>query len=221
MQKILSYLVSKMQASQSSNYGFTMIELLIVIAILGILAVAVLSAINPIEQINRGRDTGSRGDAEQMLSAIDRYHAFQGYYPWQTGAADVDSIPIDWTDMEDGGAGVATGIVDDNDCDIADKLASGDGASCVGADELKVTFFNKILDGGYNPLYIYNRGSQGDSTYVCFRPQSRAFKTEAITRCGDATGTGLPADLSDIGGTICEDYDDPNATSANIFVCLP
>ena len=45
--------------------GFTMIELLIVITILGILAVAVLSAINPIEQINRGRDTGRQSDAEQ------------------------------------------------------------------------------------------------------------------------------------------------------------
>ncbi len=71
-----------------SQLGFTMIELLIVITILGILAVAVLSAINPIEQINRGRDTGSQSDAEQLLSAIDRYNAFQGYYPWQEDADD-------------------------------------------------------------------------------------------------------------------------------------
>ncbi|NIT03538.1 prepilin-type N-terminal cleavage/methylation domain-containing protein, partial [Candidatus Saccharibacteria bacterium] len=52
--------------------GFTMIELLIVIAVIGILAIAVLAAINPIEQINRGRDTGSRSDAEQLIGAIDR-----------------------------------------------------------------------------------------------------------------------------------------------------
>ena len=61
-----------------SQMAFTMIELLIVIAILGILAVAVLAAINPIEQINRGRDTGSRSDAEQLLSAIDRFYAYKG-----------------------------------------------------------------------------------------------------------------------------------------------
>jgi prepilin-type N-terminal cleavage/methylation domain-containing protein len=66
------------------KFGFTMIELLIVIAVLGILAVAVLASINPIEQINRGRDTGSRGDAEQLISAIDRYYAAKGYYPWMT-----------------------------------------------------------------------------------------------------------------------------------------
>ncbi len=92
----------------SSQLGFTMIELLIVITILGILAVAVLSAINPIEQINRGRDTGSQSDAEQLLSAIDRYNAFQGYYPWQLDANDTDTsmmasaynteaVPPSWT----------------------------------------------------------------------------------------------------------------------------
>lgn len=79
-----------------AQLGFTMIELLIVITILGILAVAVLSAINPIEQINRGRDTGRQSDAEQLLSAIDRYNAFQGYYPWQLNADAPDtSIMVD------------------------------------------------------------------------------------------------------------------------------
>lgn len=89
-----------------SQLGFTMIELLIVITILGILAVAVLSAINPIEQINRGRDTGSQSDAEQLLSAIDRYNAFQGYYPWQEDANDLDTGLLasnydedDWTPL--------------------------------------------------------------------------------------------------------------------------
>lgn len=71
--------------------GFTMIELLIVIAVLGILAVAVLAANNPIEQINRGRDTGSRSDAEQLLSAIDRYYAGKGYYPWADGASSLNT----------------------------------------------------------------------------------------------------------------------------------
>jgi prepilin-type N-terminal cleavage/methylation domain-containing protein len=76
--------------------GFTMIELLIVIAVLGILAVAVLAAINPIEQIKRGKDTGSRSDAEQQISAIDRFYASQGYYPWMTGAADLLNEPQPW-----------------------------------------------------------------------------------------------------------------------------
>lgn len=198
--------------------GFTMIELLIVIAILGILAVAVLSAINPIEQINRGRDTGSRSDAEQLLSAIDRYNAFQGYYPWQIGASEASAIPIAWTQMV---TGEEAAVTDSNGCFVKDKLAAGDGASCIGADELKVTFFDRIHDTGYNHLFIYNRGSQGDSTYICFRPVSRAFKTEAVTRCGDAAGGGLPEDLRTIGSTVCADHDDPNVANADIFICVP
>src|SRR5579872_4230016 len=72
----------------ASAKGFTLIELLIVIAILGILATAVLSAINPVEQINRGRDTGTQSDAEQLISAIQRFNASNGYFPWLTGATD-------------------------------------------------------------------------------------------------------------------------------------
>lgn len=196
----------------STTAGFTMIELLIVIAILGILAVAVLSAINPIEQINRGRDTGSRSDAEQLLSAIDRYNAFQGYYPWQIGAGDTPNLGIVWSQVD--GSILDSG----GTCPIDEKLSQATTASCTGADELKVTFFDRIQDATYNPLFIYNQGNQGDSTYVCFLPKSKAFLTEADTRCEDATGTGLPSDIDGTtAGTICAGY----GTGADVYICLP
>lgn len=157
--------------------GFTMIELLIVIAILGILAVAVLSAINPVEQINRGRDTGSRSDAEQLLSAIDRYNAFQGYYPWQNGASDPD-VAVAWTNW----ISETTFLNNDSTCNISDLLSAGDGASCIGANELKVTFFTRMFGSGYNYLKIFHGTGASDSTYVCFEPKSDAFKTEAAAR---------------------------------------
>jgi prepilin-type N-terminal cleavage/methylation domain-containing protein len=53
--------------------GFTLVELLIVIAILAIIALIVIAAINPIEQANRARDTGMKADGSQLVSAIDRY----------------------------------------------------------------------------------------------------------------------------------------------------
>ncbi len=67
--------------------GFTMIELLVVIAVIGVLAVAVLSSINPIEQINKGRDTRTRSDAAQLISAVDRFFATQETYPWNVANA--------------------------------------------------------------------------------------------------------------------------------------
>lgn len=159
--------------------GFTLIELLIVIAVLGILAVAVLSAINPIEQINRSRDTGSRSDAEQLLGAIDRFYASQGYYPWKTSpilpaASDATAWAVVNNTWTDGATAVLT------------KLAAA------GTGELKSSFTTRITSTGYNSLYKYNRGTSGDSTYLCFVPKSASFQTESGTRCG-AT---LPADYS-------------------------
>ena len=213
--------------SARSAAGFTMIELLIVISILGILAVAVLSAINPVEQINRGRDTGSRSDAEQLLSAMDRFNAFQGYYPWV-------SNPNDDSDLDDGAGGmlqltdawVVTDDGTDTDCAVLLRLGNGDSAAtsaCTGSLELKSSFTQRVTDAGYNPLYLYNNGGQGDSTYVCFVPQSGAFVQEAETRCGtDDGGDGLPDDLLPVVSQICGGHSQGlNPDPTNMMICLP
>lgn len=203
--KFLSFL------PKSRNRGFTMIELLIVIAILGILAVAVLSAINPIEQINRGRDTGNRSDAEQLLSAIDRYTAFVGYYPWQHEVSPT-TLAVAWTDIS------TTALMDGGttNCNVLDKLSGGDDntpQTCEGTDELKESFVDRILETDYNDLWIYNQGQVGNSTYVCFLPQSNAFRKEAADRCVSVAGEGLPTDLLPVAATVC-------ATGSEM-ICLP
>ena len=162
-----------------------MIELLIVIAVLGILAVAVLATINPIEQINRGRDTGSRGDSEQLLSAIDRYNATQGLWPWQADTA--DGADVDW--------GPAADVEDGTNCSLLAKLSDGptsDGDCAAGADEIKASFAKRMQANNYNALYMEYTNQPGNSVYVCFSPQSGAFKTEATNRCAD--DTHLPGD---------------------------
>jgi len=201
----------------ASVAGFTMIELLIVIAILGILAVAVLSAINPVEQINRGRDTGTRSDAEQLLSAIDRFNAFQGYVPWVRNAN--DAILLTFQSVEDS-TWVDNGT--NGDCEVLAKLADGDTTAtdtCSGSQELKSSFNARISASGYNELYIYNSGQTGASTYICFQPQSGAFLQEAQTRC-DGT---MPGDLL-ISAGICGDGSLTNADGDAIsepMICLP
>ncbi len=51
--------------------GFTLIELLIVIAILGTLAVVVLIALNPVQQLARTRDAGRRSTVSQLGHAVE------------------------------------------------------------------------------------------------------------------------------------------------------
>ena len=208
--------------------GFTMIELLIVISILGILAVMVLAAINPLEQINRGRDTAKRGDAEQLLGAFERYNAFNGYFPWQGDETDTTSTDIDlqmtlvntsWLANADG-AGV--------ECPVLERLSTAVLAGCVGTDELKASYIDRVdEDGGTTSidneprgLYVYYEGNAGDNAYVCFSPQSAAFRNEASDRCT----AGLPADLIAAVADVCP----PTATDLNgageagiDMICLP
>lgn len=168
-----------------TSYGFTLIELLIVIAVLGILAVAVLSAINPIEQINRSRDTGSRSDAEQLLGAIDRFYATAGYYPWVTGAA-ITSYGTVW-------GAVNASWADNGATGVLAKLSQA------GTGELKASFTSRITGSGYNTLYRYNAGTQGASTYICFLPKSDSFLTEAANRCGVSLPSDYPSEACPAG----------------------
>lgn len=64
------------------NKGFTLIELLIVMAILGVLAVVVLVAINPAEQLARTRDSGRASSITQLGHAVEAYYtAHNAIYP--------------------------------------------------------------------------------------------------------------------------------------------
>lgn len=73
---------SEETTSLSTAKGFTLIELLIVITIIGVLAVAVLSAINPVEQIRRAQDSGRESDSAELLNSFDRYYTAFFKFPW-------------------------------------------------------------------------------------------------------------------------------------------
>lgn len=204
--------------------GFTMIELLIVIAVLGILAVAVLASINPIEQINRGRDTGTRSDAEQFISAVDRFYAAKGYYPWMTNGSSLNT----WThttgavsDMTLVELNDTNSILGDDAQDVLVNLSSG------GTAEVKTSFTSRLSDpSAANYLSVYNSGVSGESTYACFVPKSASFREEAWKRCSDGLGAlngALPTDFPSL--TACPVNNCRSVMSSDLatdcYICLP
>lgn len=193
-----------------SNFraGFTMIELLIVIAVLGVLAVAVLSAINPIEQINRGKDTGSRSDAEQLLSASDRFYTSMGYYPWVLDANSTNKAITPLTKIA-----TATQTFGGDAQQMLTRLSSG------GTAEIKSSFVTRIVSSTVTALWLYFSGTDGDSTYVCFIPKSSSFRTEAWTRCKVTLPTDFPAAGCPANAT-CKTAATALAATG-CYICLP
>ncbi|MGD8744211.1 MAG: prepilin-type N-terminal cleavage/methylation domain-containing protein [Candidatus Woesebacteria bacterium] len=83
------------------NKGFTLIELLIVMAVLGVLAVVVLVAINPVQQLAKTRDAGRKSGVTQIGHALEAYYTSQGgQYPadgstaWATDLTDSGDLSI-------------------------------------------------------------------------------------------------------------------------------
>lgn len=64
--------------------GFTIIELLIVIAIIGVLAAVVILSVRAAEE--RGRDAKRQADMAQLQKALAYYHAETGGYPGPVGS---------------------------------------------------------------------------------------------------------------------------------------
>ncbi|MBI2442875.1 MAG: type II secretion system protein [Candidatus Levybacteria bacterium] len=64
--------------THNSQRGFTLIELLVVIAVIGVLAGAIIVAINPVEQLKRSRDTARKSATGQLASAVSAYYVSKG-----------------------------------------------------------------------------------------------------------------------------------------------
>ncbi len=74
----------------TSGKGFTLIEMLIVIAIIGILASMVLVGLGPVQR--RGRDARRISDLKQVQNALELYYNKCGFYPGSSsGCATIPS----------------------------------------------------------------------------------------------------------------------------------
>lgn len=193
--------------------GFTLVELLIVIALIAILSVAVLATINPIEQSNKARDAAMKNDAAEVLGAYERYYASQNMYPWNTvGSADTDVV-LPSTDIKFGVISVGDTV-----------------GALIESSELKSSFAGKkpfaASPQPEDMLYVYHN-ADGNSNYVCYFPKATANRTGAKAadlKCVDVTGKKILDQGAGGEGTTCAvptnwSYS-PEASTANV-VCVP
>jgi len=146
--------------------GFTLIELLIVIALLGALAVGLLAALDPFEQLKKGTDTGVRNTVSEYHGAIVRFYAIKNYMPW---CDDFDCVaPLD-------------GLADTIPAPTTLSDLTDTTAAIVLTGELKTDFEDLAGTGTLGKIYV--SGSNTDGTaIVCFKPTAKSFIADVNTK---------------------------------------
>lgn len=141
-----------------TSKAFTLIELLVVIGLLGILATGLLAAVDPFEQLKKGRDTNLRNVVVEYYNASIRYYATHGELPW-----------CDGTDCSAGPGTTPTAL---SSLTTYTDLLVGDG-------ELKEDF-ETALGGNADKVYVTSPDEV--SIYACFRPESKSLRGDDSTR---------------------------------------
>lgn len=154
-----------MKSCPVTKAGFTLIELLIVIALLGALAVGMLAAVDPLEQIKKGTDTATRNTVSEVYNSMIRYYAIKTEFPW--GATDYGPISLDNADAQSY---------------IGEVISAG---------ELKQDFIDLAGTTRLSDIILYSPDE--NNVTVCFQPTAKSFQIDANTKWtsdgSDLTGT--------------------------------
>lgn len=215
----------------TSKKGFTLVELLIVIALISILSVAVLATINPIEQANKARDSKFQNDSAEILNAYERYYANAQSYPWMEFTPQIEVGTAVLFSAKQAGFGICNGDSDDPATTEGECNTSGTEVGLlISADELKPSFVGKepftATSDETDVLYTFKDIGAGGSIYVCYVPKAKSNQnlTEKL-RCLNSTGPTIAL----VDGTSCiapvagdAAWDAPAADGANaVFRCVP
>ncbi|HEV2339285.1 MAG TPA: prepilin-type N-terminal cleavage/methylation domain-containing protein [Patescibacteria group bacterium] len=72
--------------------GFTLVEMLIAIGIIGILSIVLLMVVNPLEQFQKANDSRRKSDLAQIQRALEQYYQDHGQYPRYSTASPLYEI---------------------------------------------------------------------------------------------------------------------------------
>jgi len=110
MQKTKNRGVDTRYPIPDTRHGFTLIEILIVVAIIAILASVVLIGLGPTQQ--SGRDAKRLSDLRETQTGLELFYAKCGYYPGSAsaGACTGSGAVNDWADMTSALTGASIGV---------------------------------------------------------------------------------------------------------------
>jgi len=171
--RLISDLRGKQITNIKSKKGFTLIELLIVIALLGALAVGLLAAVDPFEQLKKGTDTSRRNTVVEFYNAAIRYYAVNSEFPWSTAP---NGIPMNSMSAEIG------------KLETAGELKSGFSSLAGGTAALMKMYVTSVTTAG------------SETVAVCYQPESKSFKLDKNDQF-DIYGTVTNGCLSQTSGT--------------------
>jgi len=103
--------------------GFTLIEILVVVAIISVLLGSVLVGLGPAQR--QGRDTRRISDLRQVQNALELYYSKCGFYPGTANCA-ATTIPGTWADLTNVLVGSGLGVSQiPNDPDLSKSYKYG------------------------------------------------------------------------------------------------
>ena len=150
----------------ANQKGFTLVELLVVIGILGILVAALIAVVDPIEQLRKASDLAAKTSISQFNDSVNRYYANHQTLPWAAG----------------GDAGCSAQTKGNAFSGIVLTAMLGCLVAIIADNELKASYtantsiLSKIVVSGTTSQVV-----------SCFEPQSKQGKLDPLTKY-DFTG---------------------------------
>lgn len=147
---------------KSINKGFTLVELLIVMVILGILTTIVASSFSSSQE--KARDTRRKSDLQSVTKALEVYFNDYSNYPPSNGSGSL-------TDYSWGEA-----FIDTNDTTYMVKLPE---------EKTSARNYYYVTEGGQNQTYaIFARLENDQDKDIPVNPVSEAYQYYNGTNCG-------------------------------------
>jgi len=159
--------------------GFTLVELIIVIAVIAILAAAIFVAIDPARRLHESRNARRWSDVTTLVDAIVKYQADNAgtHYSAVSGITGGKYVIMGTTTDDDGLC-----AEEDTAADACANVSTGSGTSdCIDLSSIGSNYLGNVP---YDP----QNGSAEDTSYYIKRDSNNAITIGACDEEGEGAG---------------------------------